>query len=566
MSLIDQRITIKAPMETVWNFLSDPSLIMQWNRTSRQLFVLTTKPAGVGARRRSVDVYGKARVEEITAWVENFGYEYKLIDGGFRELKGRYRLQETQKGVNLSWTLEYEPRGAFAGVRNLLSIRGRLKRDLVASLKHLKNIIEKTGATPDTDKQRRSAMRDAPDANARAALAAEVIARAPQQQAKTPTTRIVIDGDNVTYVPIEGLSVQNEAAEQPSGSEPLAQPAVETTPEATVGSRGESNIGVPTSDDMDVKGEGDEQAGKVESTPPVVAEQVKAAPVILSVREQPREVTSDKPTAAIPEPEVDPDDTKQQHTRVPEQIDVTGIGGDQSNSQSNSERIAHAAITVPVSLVAPPREDTPPPVKPGQQSEVTQTMDIPAVSEPPGLPERVPTAPYAAVGGDLLSYPTPPEPMSASLVETEDGRMRVESANTKRPDDDQSIWEVFGVKSPHKRATEELDAVVASVRESSTELKRAEASQSSNERDAVPPVNEVVDMPTVPIEKAAQPPVSSASGIQVQTVQPNETPPSWPPAPITIPEPPPDDELPTGQLALQRRAAVNVRSPFRSKR
>lgn len=604
MSMIDQRIVIKAPMAVVWEFLTAPSLIPRWNPMCRQLFILTTKPTGVGARRRCVDIRGKARVEEITAWVENFGYEYKLIDGNFKDLKGRYRLQETQIGVQLNWTLEYQPRGAFAGLRDMFSIRGRLKRDLAGGLKRLKDNVEKSGFAPESDKLGRSAMRSAPDVNARAALAAEVIARAPQSAAKTPTTKIVIDGDNVTYLPID---LPSELPVEEGNKQELAV-VPDMAPNMV------ASVAVPA-------------AAPVPPivTPAGVAEPPKAAPAVVSVRETPRGISTELPKIeppptelgkaeppAISEPPPKADDTKPQRAARPVPAQ-TAVQNEEALAKaaelSNSERIAYAASTVSISLVAPPRQDVPR----DTVNEPTQTMamsvaDIPAVDTPPGLPERVPTAPYAALNADLLSYPTPPPPLSASVVGENAANTATGARNTaindgdtvppevspNQPDGDVSIWDVFGVKSPQKRATDDLEAVISSVREPMAgireslekveraderadaqdakrstyeiglELAKGTAGSGSNADQHTPPHGIVAVTPTLEMPQVASVQAGVQADMPLITFTTGQGAPSS--QPITIPESPPDDDFPTGMIALQRRASVNVRSPFKPRR
>ena len=118
MSLIDQRILVVAPVETVWTYVSDPALLPKWNRGCKQVSVLTTKPTGIGTRRRCVGENGKAVVEETTVWFENIGYEYVVIDGPYKDFKGRFRLQAVPEGTMVNWTVDYHLRGVLPGVRN----------------------------------------------------------------------------------------------------------------------------------------------------------------------------------------------------------------------------------------------------------------------------------------------------------------------------------------------------------------------------------------------------------------------------------------------------------------
>ena len=100
MTTIDQRIMIPAPIESVWAVLTDPASISQWDQTARQVTPLN-HVIGVGARRRCVDVHGKSRVEEVTAWLIPLGYEYRTIEGIYKSYGGRMRLQAVPDGTQL---------------------------------------------------------------------------------------------------------------------------------------------------------------------------------------------------------------------------------------------------------------------------------------------------------------------------------------------------------------------------------------------------------------------------------------------------------------------------------
>jgi hypothetical protein len=107
--LIDERILIAAPSDVVWVYLSDPTLLIKWHRGCSTLSILSTSATGIGARRRCTDERGSTTIEEITAWLQNIGYEYKAIEGPHRNLRGRFRLQAVPEGTMVNWIVEYSP-------------------------------------------------------------------------------------------------------------------------------------------------------------------------------------------------------------------------------------------------------------------------------------------------------------------------------------------------------------------------------------------------------------------------------------------------------------------------
>jgi hypothetical protein len=183
VSSIDQRILIAAPAEAVWMFLSDPTLLVKWNKGCKQIMILSTRTTGVGTRRRATDENGRTIVEEITHWLDNLGYEYVMVDGPYRSYKGRIRLQAIPEGTIINWTVEYRLRGLFSGLRNLLSFRHRME-----------STMERSGARIDPERQARFAMRAAPSAEARAASAS--VPSGEPKPAK-PQAPVVLGDDDV---------------------------------------------------------------------------------------------------------------------------------------------------------------------------------------------------------------------------------------------------------------------------------------------------------------------------------------------------------------------------------
>lgn len=194
MPLIDQRILIAASAETVWRYLTQPEYVSRWHLGCKQLSILTTRAQGVGVRRRCTDGRGKSTVEEITAWLENIGYEYKVVDGPYRAFRARLRLQPAPEGTIVNWVVEYRRRGLFSGLRELLGGRRRTSRLMEESLRNLRKLVERSGARLDPERQARVAMQPAPDAAARAARGAEVM-RAQNASAAAGAPLVIGDDD-----------------------------------------------------------------------------------------------------------------------------------------------------------------------------------------------------------------------------------------------------------------------------------------------------------------------------------------------------------------------------------
>jgi uncharacterized membrane protein len=149
--LIDERILIAAPTDVVWAYLSDPTLLIKWHRGCKTLSILSTSATGIGARRRCVDDAGHTSIEEITAWLANIGYEYKAIEGPYRDLRGRFRLQSVPDGTMVNWTIEYSPGGVLGGISSAVRGQHVMRNRMAESLKALQKVIRSSGRTRRAD-------------------------------------------------------------------------------------------------------------------------------------------------------------------------------------------------------------------------------------------------------------------------------------------------------------------------------------------------------------------------------------------------------------------------------
>ncbi len=418
MPLIDQRILIVAPPEIVWSNLTNPILMTKWRKGCKQLSVLSTRPTGVGARRRTVDERGHGLVEETTAWIENIGTEYVQIDGPYQSLRGRFRLQAIPEGTMVTWTTEYRLRGPLAGLRNLLRFRRRMGNQMAESLRQLRRLVEASGVPLDREKHARAAMQDAPSVEARAARTPEdmragdvgqtVVARAMRP--------VVVDDDELAEAPIPaGATVVSPIVNRagapdmpgPGSTSEMTQASQQVTPAS-----GAAPVPVP---------------------PQAVADTKPRAPKALrdSITAQMAEEGRRELAQAI-------DSLAEE---LPTQLDLAADLADLR---------AHTANTVPISLVAPPLEPEP----------ETQPLEV--------LPKPAPAK---------KTEPQPPGPSfwnEDRLGTTQPHTVDSWAAEPNAPPTDEldtgeiSIWQVFGVQAPSEQTKTDLQAIIASLQPEET--------------------------------------------------------------------------------------------------
>ncbi len=254
MNTIDQRILIPASPDTIWSLLSDIAHNVDWQRDCKDILFLTTTTEGAGMRYRASNNAGRQYVVEITAWYDNVGYAYRIVDGlPYKENRGTIRLQEIAEGTIVQWMFEYELSGFLSGVRNAVSARRNIENGIIESLEKLWKVANSLQDQSKGQYISKSVIREAPDVKARssyiprhpskpqqaeenAVQQVPIIDEPPVEQDDTkPTKSVVAEADNMaidTSQPpmnepefLDGVSSQSEkpqdhATWQPPGSKP----------------------------------------------------------------------------------------------------------------------------------------------------------------------------------------------------------------------------------------------------------------------------------------------------------------------------------------------------------
>ena len=276
MTLIDQRILIPAPIQTVWQIIADHHQLPKWRSDVTAVSILTTKSDTVGARRRITPTGShKDIIEEISAWYAGVGYEYNLIQGStFKNFISRVRLQSTPDGTIVQWTIAYDIGGLLKRFFTGRQRRKRLENITATSLRQLRRHVEQLGITLDQNYRDRRSIQKAPDAQFRADYGAKLFAQAEQSPA------IQSQSDSLA---------QTLAAEEPpvriedTPSVPKVPPPSFIAEALTTPLAGESNEEIPTSEPLVSQ----------EDTKPT-------SPVILD-REPPDDTSFDEATDNMPD-------------------------------------------------------------------------------------------------------------------------------------------------------------------------------------------------------------------------------------------------------------------------
>jgi len=410
VALIDQRILIGAPPEGVWRILSDSNELSRWHAGYRGVSVLTTQSTGVGTRRRCTLSTGKDVIEEITAWVDGWGYEYVLVEGGpYRAFQGRFRLQAGPDGTSVQWTVSYQPKGLMGIIRDHLGGQRRVQEMMTVSLRQLRRAVEELGVRIDDDYRSRVAIRERMNADERAQY---------QRRYQAPETAGP-DSPGEDQPPPEPSFVADLTGAEP---EPATEAQEDTQPKPPPELR---------------------EAIAAQEAPPAPADDPAArqeVPPEHAAFAPPPEPAGPPPAEAAPETNLsagDDDDSVPDYKRV---TPPRGIPAVQPPAGAIEPPPGSSPAAEP-----PAREEAPP--EPASRLSDQPTDKIEPVSEVAAIGAPPRQAFEITLANDRARSPAPGLPPQTPQHDT--GEI--------------SIWDVFGVRRPSEQDSEALDSLVQSV-------------------------------------------------------------------------------------------------------
>jgi uncharacterized membrane protein len=142
---VSARTRIAAPMESVWEIVSDPTSVLQFMSGVTRWEVASDPPTGLGARYRMLFRIGSAEVGgliEIVEWDEPSELAWTSVTG--LDQRGRFRLRSVpgpQTSVELRLAYGVAGSGLAGWIAERLTaptVSGHLRR----SLQQLKRLVE----------------------------------------------------------------------------------------------------------------------------------------------------------------------------------------------------------------------------------------------------------------------------------------------------------------------------------------------------------------------------------------------------------------------------------------
>jgi uncharacterized protein YndB with AHSA1/START domain len=146
MATIRNEITIKAPLERIWQVLTTPEALDRYDPTVKKSSLVSVKKSDLGAKRRVEMVDGKNWFEEeITEFKPNEALTYTLTACSFsvRQLKHTYSFQRSGDITKVSQVMEYTVKFGWVGkILDAVMIRKQSDSGIKKFFGGLKSYVE----------------------------------------------------------------------------------------------------------------------------------------------------------------------------------------------------------------------------------------------------------------------------------------------------------------------------------------------------------------------------------------------------------------------------------------
>jgi ribosome-associated toxin RatA of RatAB toxin-antitoxin module len=147
MTTLHNAITINAPVDKIWDALSDIEELEKYDPTVKKSIALSQARIGIGATRKVSMKDGKNWFEEnVTVWKPNEALTYELTACSFpvHKLKHSYEFEQKGNQIRVTQVMEYQIKyGIFGKILDVLMIRRQSDKGVKKFFAGLKNYTEK---------------------------------------------------------------------------------------------------------------------------------------------------------------------------------------------------------------------------------------------------------------------------------------------------------------------------------------------------------------------------------------------------------------------------------------
>ena len=147
MTTIHNEITINAPIEKIWEALTEVDMLDKYDPTVKKSTALSQSKKGIGAKRKVDMLDGKNWFEEqCTVCQTNEALTYQLTACSFpvHKLKHSYSFEKTGNQIKVKQVMQYEMKfGLFGKIMDALMVRNQSDKGIKKFFAGLKSFTEK---------------------------------------------------------------------------------------------------------------------------------------------------------------------------------------------------------------------------------------------------------------------------------------------------------------------------------------------------------------------------------------------------------------------------------------
>ena len=146
--IITRSITIARPAADVWEYLTDPEKVEQWQVSAVEIRKESEGPMNVGSKLTDVRKFLGRRMElemEVTEFEPERRFAIRAASGPF-PFESRQTLSAADGSTTVDVTLEGNPGGFFKLAAPL--VQHRAERQLETDLETLKDLLEARAGAP----------------------------------------------------------------------------------------------------------------------------------------------------------------------------------------------------------------------------------------------------------------------------------------------------------------------------------------------------------------------------------------------------------------------------------
>ncbi len=146
MTQLHNEIIIDAPIEKIWDALSNIEELDKYDPTVKKSMALSTSKSGIGATRKVDMKDGKNWFEEkCTAWVPNEALTYELTACSFpvHNLKHAYSFEQVKTGIKVKQVMTYQMKYGWLGkIMDALMVKAQSDQGIKKFMAGLKSFSE----------------------------------------------------------------------------------------------------------------------------------------------------------------------------------------------------------------------------------------------------------------------------------------------------------------------------------------------------------------------------------------------------------------------------------------